>query len=136
MNSKNLIIAILLVLVAGGAGFFAGMKYQQSRRPNFARNFQGASRPDGAINFKPVAGEILSSDNKSITVKLADGSSKIVLISDSTQINQATTAISVDLKTGITVAAYGTANSDGSVTAQNIQINPQVPAEPVQGPGQ
>jgi len=67
---------------------------------------------------------------------LADGSSKIVLISDSTQINQATTATSVDLKMGITIAAYGTANSDGSITAQSIQINPQVPAEPVQGPGQ
>lgn len=127
MKNKNLIIVILLVLVSAGAGFYGGMKYQQSRVPAFARNFRGANRPNGATNFRPIAGEIISADDKSITVKLTDGSTKIVLISDSTQINQATTATKEDLRVGAKVAAYGTANSDGSVTAQSIQLNPQTP---------
>jgi len=127
MKNKNLIIAILLVLVAGGAGFLGGRKYQQSKMPSFTRNFGGANRPNSATNFRPVTGEILKVDDKSITIKLNDGSTKIVLVSDSTQINQATTATKENLKAGAKVAAYGTANSDGSVTAQSIQLNPQTP---------
>ncbi len=77
------------------------------------------------MNGRPISGEILSSDDKSITVKLQDGSSKIVLLSDKTQINKATSVTKLDLKSGEKVAVFGSENSDGSVTAQNIQLNPQ-----------
>ena len=76
--------------------------------------------------MRPVSGEILSVDANSLTVKLPDGSSKIVTFSDTTQINKADKATAADLKTGVTVAVFGTTNSDGSVTAQNIQLNPQI----------
>lgn len=120
MKNKNLIIAILLVLVAGGAGFLGGMKYQQSKIRTFTRNVPNRM----GAGFRPVAGEIISADDKSVTIKLTDGSSKIVLFSDTTQINQAAAATKTDLKVGTTVAVFGQTNSDGSVTAQNIQINP------------
>jgi hypothetical protein len=63
-------------------------------------------------------------DDKSITVKLQDGSTKIVILSDTTSFSTSSTGSKSDLKTGDTVAAFGTPNSDGSVTAQNVQINP------------
>lgn len=66
----------------------------------------------------------LASDDKSITVKLQDGSSKIILITDKTVINKAAEATKDDLKGGEKVAVFGEINSDGSVTAQNIQLNP------------
>ncbi len=71
-----------------------------------------------------VLGEITSVDDKSITVKNQDGSSKIVILSDKTEINKASEAAKTDLKIGEKVSAFGTTNSDGSVTAQNIQLNP------------
>lgn len=74
---------------------------------------------------EPTAGEIIGADEKSITVKLQDGSSKIVLLSEKTQINKAEKATKEDLKKGEKVAVFGTENPDGSVTAQNIQLNPQ-----------
>lgn len=43
---------------------------------------------------------------------------------DTLTINKATTATKSDLKTGEKVAVFGTPNSDGSVTAQSIQLNP------------
>lgn len=130
---KNLqIILIVLVLAAAGGGFFAGMKYQEGKQTSFSQ--QGGNRtgnqrgqfPGGGNRngFRPVTGEILSRDDTSITVKLQDGSSKIVLVSDKTQISKASEATKTDLTVGTRVAVFGQDNSDGSVTAQNIQLNP------------
>lgn len=126
------IVTIILVLLIGIGGFFAGTKYQQSKQPTFSRQFgngQGARNGQGQFQgsrqaFRPVNGEIISSDDKSITVKLQDGSSKIVILSDKTEINKADQAKKEDLKVGEKVAVFGQENSDGSVTAQNIQLNP------------
>lgn len=137
MKNKSLIITIVAALVFAAIGFFGGMKYQQGRRGNFA---QFAARngtttgQNGNRNtaVRPVSGSIISTDSNSITVKLTDGSSKIVILTDTTQIDQATTAAKTDLKIGETVATFGTQNSDGSITAQSISINPQV----LRGPNQ
>jgi len=126
--NKNLIITLVLVVVAAGGGFFGGMKYQQSKQPaarQFAGNRTGmVGRQGNAAVFRPVSGDIINADDKSITVKLQDGSSKIVLFSDNMTINKADTASRGDLKVGEKVAVIGQQNSDGSVTAQSIQLNP------------
>jgi hypothetical protein len=130
---NNYVITVILVLVFAGAGFYGGMKYQQSQKTSF--NGQSGSgqfttrqgiRNGGANKggFRPVAGEIISADDKSITVKLQDDSSKIVLINDKTQINKAETANKSELKAGEKVSVFGSENTDGSVTAQNVQLNP------------
>lgn len=133
MKNNTILISVVIAIIVGAIGFFGGMQYQKSQRPTngFGGSGQaGANRGQrngggpGGMGNRPVAGEIISSDDKSITVKLQDGSSKIVLLSGSTQINKADTATISDLKTGEKVAVFGTANSDGSVTAQNVQLNP------------
>lgn len=126
---KNIhIIAIVAILVVAGAAFFGGIQYQKSQRGNFGQaneqNRTGALA--NRVNFRPVAGEILNTDDKSITVKLTDGSSKIVLFSDTTEIDEATQAAKTALTIGKKVAVMGTENSDGSVTATTIQLNPQM----------
>lgn len=137
---KNILITIILVAVVGGGAFFGGMKYQQSKQPAFLRQgVQGQRTATGGNRqgFRPVNGEIISSDDKSITVKLQDGSSKIVLITDKTAINKAAEATKDDLKNGEKVAVFGQENTDGSVTAQNIQLNPtQFRGNPSQIPSQ
>lgn len=129
MKKNQIIITAVIALVLGPGGFFAGMKYQQSKTPSFNRQFANGQgqRAGGNANrngFRSTNGEIISSDDKSITVKLADGSGRIVLFSDKTQINKAAIATKDDLKVGEKVAVFGTDNTDGSVTAQNIQLNP------------
>lgn len=120
---NNYLITTILVLVFAGAGFYGGMKYQQSKGPGITRNGRvgGVSNRSG---FRPVNGEIISSDSSSITVKLQDGSSRIVILSSKTLINKAAMATISDLKVGEKVAVFGTDNTDGSVTAQNVQLNP------------
>jgi hypothetical protein len=150
MKKNNaIIIAIVMLLVGGGAGFFIGKSYQQNQRSGFAsqfangqgqiRNGQGMGNASGEkqvagngmrSSFRPVIGEIISADDKSITVKLQDGSSKIVLFSSETAINKSEAGSTTDLKTGTKVLVNGQANSDGSVNAQNIQLNPVIRTMP------
>lgn len=146
-NNQIILPAIVALLIGGGVGFFGGMQYQKSQQPknNFAA-FQQSGMPgqgyarqggmgigeQGGANMmrgnrtgaRQVMGEIISQDDKSITVKLQDGSSKIVLLSDTTSLNKSSEAGKSDLKTGTTVAVFGKENTDGSVTAQSIQLNP------------
>lgn len=127
MKNKSLIMVVVAVLIVGAAAFYGGMQYQKSQRGNFAggqfanRNGEpGGFRGQG--NNRPVSGEIISQDDNSITVKMQDGSSKIVILSEKTTINKASTGTKSDLKTGERITAFGTANSDGSVTAENVSI--------------
>lgn len=136
MKDKNIIITILILVIVTGSAFFAGIKYQQSKQPTFFRQFSGQQnqRTGTRTDFRPVSGEIISVDDKSITVKLQDSSSKIVLFSDKTEINKAIAATKDDLKTGEKVMVIGQQNSDGSVTAQSIQLNPIFRGNPNQMP--
>jgi hypothetical protein len=134
MKNKTTIITIVLIILVGGGGFFAGMQYQKSKTPQFAAG--GANGRRGGQAFgnragasangaRPVAGQIVSEDSTSITVKSADGSTKIVILSTSTGVTESTTSTKQALTNGQQVLVIGTPNSDGSITAQNIQINPQ-----------
>ncbi len=129
MKKTNIIAGVLLILGLA-FGFFGGIEYQRSTKESgqLSQGSGGAGRrfAPGQGNNRPVTGEIISVDGKSITVKLPDGSSKIILVSDKIQINKAKPALKTDLKTGEKVAVFGTTNSDGSVTAMNIQLNPQM----------
>ena len=130
MKNKSLIVAVFTLLIGIAVGFFGGMKYQESKVPAFRGQF--GNMPNLGVNsqarngagFRPVNGEVVSADEKTMTVKLTDGSSKIVILSDKTMVNKASDATKSDIAVGNKVAVFGTDNSDGSVTAQSVQINP------------
>lgn len=141
MKTNQILSIVAIVIVASGASFFAGTKYQQSKtsstsfdRPALNGQGQGIGRvnSDGSVarnrgqapGFRQTIGEITSVDDKSITVKLADGSSKIVLLSDSTVFSQSNSASKSDLKVGTKIMVNGDTNTDGSVTSRNIEVNP------------
>ena len=130
------IYVLILIIVFAAAGFYGGTVYQKSQlRAGFASGvaggqFGGARRfaaggqggTGGAAAMTPVRGQIVSTGNNSITVKLQNGSSKIVNLTGQTKVNKTTSGSASDLKSGITVTAIGTTNSDGSVTAQDVTI--------------
>jgi hypothetical protein len=125
---KNILVVTILMVVVGVGGFFAGMKYQQSRRPSRG-GFQATRGtrqgfPGGPqAGTEAVRGEVISQEEGNITVKLADESSKIVLISENTEINKATEGSIDDLKSGEQVMVFGKTNADGSLSASQIQLN-------------
>jgi hypothetical protein len=144
---KNLVIAVIAtVVIAGGGGFFGGMKYGQSQNSmrgpggQFAGARGNINVPGGAAGARLrtgagfVNGDILSKDDKSITVKNRDGGSKIIFFAPSTSIGKTTDGTAADLTVGENVMVNGTANADGTVTATNIQIRP-AGSIPFGGPG-
>lgn len=128
--NKAIIISVILIIVAAAGGFFGGMQYQKMQAPALGnRQFylgQGGARfgTRGANGLRPTLGDVISQDSNSITVKLSDGSTKIVLLPGSTMIMKSSSATATDIKVGDKVMVFGAQNSDGSVTAQNVQINP------------
>ncbi|MFH1292261.1 MAG: hypothetical protein ABIH87_03620 [bacterium] len=145
---KNLVIGIIIVIV-GGANFYAGMIYkgngqaktgqaQTSNNQNF-RNMSPEQRQDmmqargGATGMgqgarvgqggEMLAGEIMSKDDASITIKLSDGGSKIAYIASSTtQISKTTEINYSDLEVGQSVVVGATKNDDGTYTASSIRL--------------
>lgn len=153
MSKNQYIIAgvAVAILVAGGA-FYGGIQYgvnktkaiQMAGRGNFVGGGNNQQHPgfQGTPNGQNgqgggqmrqqrmggggfVGGEITSKDDKSLTIKSQDGSSKIVFFSDSTKIGKTTDGSLSDLATGQQVMVNGQSNADGSIAAQNIQIRPE-----------
>lgn len=141
MKNLSTTKVIIIAVVVAAVGFFGGMQYQKSQVPqgfgqgqlgmmrnggNNGAGGPGAIGRRGIYGMRPVAGQIIGKDSNSVTVKMPDGSSKIVILSSQTKVVQTATASLNDLTTGQTIAVFGTPNSDGSVTAQNIMLNPQI----------
>lgn len=142
---KFLPIIIAVIIIVGGGAFYGGMLFGQSKNKSNAPggiNFQnfrnltpeqrqqmgftdaGGDRGNSA-NF--TTGEIIAKDNLSITLKLRDGGSKIIFYSPTTEVGKFTTGTPNDLSIGENVSVNGTANQDGSITANSIQLRPEMP---------
>ncbi len=141
MTSKNIAIVVVAFLVFGGGAFYGGTVYEKSSlsKQGLLRStttqfgnrmpVQGSRQGLGGFNKSGentefLAGEIISKDDKSVTVKTRDGGSKIVYFSESTKIGKTTEGSLADLESGKEVMISGKANQDGSFNAQNIQIRP------------
>lgn len=123
----NIIIVAVLLIGAAGSSFVVGMKFQEHRQTlSFGRGGAQLRNNANRTNVRPVTGQIIAVDDKSITIKQQDGSSRIVILSDKTTISKATDGVKTDLTKDTNVMVVGQVNADGSVTAQNIQLNPQI----------
>ncbi|MEQ1500047.1 MAG: hypothetical protein ABL917_01590 [Parcubacteria group bacterium] len=127
MNKKIIITVVVMVCVALYGGFIYG-KSKTPLRGQFANGQfpgnQNGPRGTGMMNGGFTMGEIIFKDATSVTIKMQDGSTKIALIATSTQVMKSTSGTFSDLNIGTNITISGTSNSDGSVTAQSVQIRP------------
>jgi hypothetical protein len=145
MNKNKWIISLIAVAaITGGISFYGGMKYGDSRKASIRMGQQGiGGRPQGtganasgnvaSSGQRPesrgnsggfIDGQITSKDDKSFTVKSADGSSKIVFYSDQTSVGKSEKTGASDLAVGQNVMVNGKSSPDGSVSALDVQIKP------------
>ena len=133
-TKSTIVISLIFLAIGFAAGFLIGKNQKPSffNKETMSKNFQnrGNNQHNGNFqqtsNLKQTMGEITKTDDTSITIKTPDGGSKIILISDSTTFNKATTGTKTDLIVGANVSITGDNNSDGSITGKNININSDI----------
>ena len=143
MQQKNLIAPLIVAaVIIGGGSFYGGMQYQKSQQPapqasrgggNGNGQRGGGFGGRGGMGGGFISGEVLTKDAQSITVKLRDGSSKIVFFAPSTAVGKMDAGSIGDVSQGSQVTIIGATNADGSVTANNIQIRPEGMMQPPRG---
>ncbi len=123
---NNIVMTVIVALVVAAAAFFGGIQYEKSKTPitSQSQTRGGQFRQRAANGETPLRGQVISLDNNNLTVKLSDGSSKVVLLTGKTTFDKQATASASDVKSNDQVLILGTTNSDGSVTAMSVQLNP------------
>ncbi len=125
--NKMILGAVAVAVVAAGVGFVGGSTYQKSKAATMGGAFgrpmgaQGARRGGTGNGF--IGGEVLSKDASSVTLKLMAGGSSIVYISPATSIEKATSGSWEDIKVGSSITVRGTQGTDGTYTAQSVQLS-------------
>ncbi len=139
-NLSKIIGVVIAFIIVGGGTFYGGMQYANAQKKSGGLGISnmtpgqrqarfggaGGARSGGAGSF--TAGDIISNDGKSITVKLRDGGSKIVFLGDKTEVLKSVNGASSDLTVGSQVTVSGKPNSDGSLNADTVQIRLVSPA--------
>lgn len=131
---KKLVIGVIASFVIGvGAGYIA--PHPASGAPS-ARGQFGNTRTNGArpASMNAAFGSITAKDANTITLSLGGSNasstngtasgSRIVIYDPSTQVEKTVSGSMSDLTVGTSVLVNGSANADGSITAQSIQIRP------------
>ena len=123
--------AIVACIVCAFIFFFIGMALGKTggRQMGFAGgNGSFPSGTSGRISGVTqrgggfASGQIITKDAQAITLQLPNGNSEVVFYSSSTQVIKPTAASLSDVVAGTQVMIGGSQNSDGSLTAQSIQI--------------
>lgn len=146
MNNKYVAMVVAAVAIVGGGSFYGGMQYDknltaQVRATRGQGQFGGAGgnvqseqrgqQRSGMMGGRGqgggfVTGEVLSKDDKSITVKTPDGGSAIVYFSSTLNVRKADVASISDVIVGEQVTVSGKSSSDGSIVADTVSIMPVI----------
>jgi len=151
MSTKHIISAVIVIVVIAGLLFYGGMQYGNIKSSSrgigqFAGQMGGTgsgARTSGVVSRGGVSGgftigDILAKDATSITVKMRDGSTKIVFYSSTTDVQKTVDGSATDLVVGKSVSVMGITNADGSITAQSVSlrttplVSPQGKTQPAQ----
>ncbi len=135
INNTTKWVAGLIVVAL--ISFYAGTMSASKPAPQAGFGGQyGAGQNGGARSASRggmggfVSGSIVSIDQNSMTLNTQNGSSKVVFFATSTEVMKSATGSISDLSANTNVVVTGSANADGSVTAQSIQIRPARPQQP------
>lgn len=129
MRKHIIMVAVAGLVIGGAAGYLAphGAAVSAARGQFTQGQFAGRTGAAGAARGGfggGTMGEVISFANGTLTLKTADGGTKLVLVGTSTPILTTKAGSAADLSVGANVLVVGSGNSDGSITAQSVQVRP------------
>ena len=121
----GLIIGVIVLVGATGAGaFYGGTVYQQQQQTNVRNTFFNGRGGAGGGGFGGgVFGTVKTVNGNTITVSTAQNVTTVSLIT-STVILKTTTGTQADIQVGDQITVRGQPDSSGNVTATNVQLLP------------
>ena len=136
--SKDIVLkivsgVIIAVIAFWGGNAYAAHKASANKTTKVSSFGQQGGRNGGSSGMGMggrqngggfTTGEVLSKDDTSVTIKLRDGGSQIVFLGGTTTVAKSVEGSLNDLSVGENVMITGSKNSDGSLTAQSVQIRP------------
>mgnify|MGYP000207964587 CR=1 FL=1 len=139
-NQKRAAGILVSLLVVAGISFYGGMNYgkssQDMRMTGRLQADQGSPRGQGGSQGMrgtgmagAVTGEVIAKDEKSITIELPGGGSKLVFYTEETPVSKNTSASLSDVTIGEQAQVTGSTNPDGSVSAQSIRLGATAAAQ-------
>jgi len=124
----TIIIGLILIAIA----FYGGFKYGQTNSVSNQSNFSGRTMNGQSIGGFArrslgegggmVRGDIVKKDDQSFTIALPTSGSQIIWYSTSTEVQKTVAGSPTDLVVGQKINVNGSTNSDGSLTANLIQL--------------
>lgn len=130
-KNKTVIGTGVITLIIGiGIGYAGAGALARSTAPQFARGNFTAGSPGGAMRGGSangggfLSGTIVKEGQNTMTLNTRDGSSHVVFITPDTNVSKSVDGTIADVSVGSTVIISGTINSDGSVSANLIQMRP------------
>ena len=122
MNKKILGTGALALIIGFGGGYVLHSPAVPAVQGPSTRTGSAFRNSRGGTGF--LTGTVISKDSGSITLNTRDGSSHIILITPDTAVSKSVQGALSDVVTGSTVLISGATNSDGSVSANIIQLRP------------
>ncbi len=127
-DAKVISALIAVFLMGGGIGYALPRGRAQ---PTFPAGSQTGTARGGftarlgsQVSGGILVGSIAKTANGSLTLSTRDGSSHLVLLAPDTSILKSVAGTTTDLIVGENVLVTGSNNSDGSISAQTIDIRP------------
>lgn len=131
LNKQTVTTALISIILAGGGGYYIGSHKQGAQSARIGAQFgqggiggQRGGFARGGPNGNMINGDVVSLSSNILTVKGRDGGSRVILLTGSTKVSKSVAGDKADVKEGTSVLILGTQNSDGSVTADTVQIRP------------
>lgn len=114
--AQIVILALILVIISGGAGYFAGFQYGKKEGARLAvKKVTDIINPLNAVSNNPlfpstIVGKVSAIDKKEIKVKTPNGEEKTIPLSDKTKVTKGSASLSlkeVTKDSSVTIVATG-----------------------------
>jgi pectate lyase len=129
INKQIIVSSLISIIVAGGIGYYVG-SHRVSTASNMRQGMMGQAGLGARGGFARgasggmVNGSVVSLTDNVLTLKARDGGSRVILFTAGTKVTKSVDGARTDVKDGVNVVILGTQNTDGSITAETVQIRP------------